>query len=80
MCVDSYAIDNITIKYKYPIPRLKDMRDEFYGDEVFSLINLRSGYYQIRIRNGNEWKMTVKRRSYKWLVILFRLSNYPSTC
>jgi len=81
MCVDYRALNKVTVKNRYPLPRIDDLFDRLSGAKVFSRIDLHLGYYQIRIAEGDEEKTVycTMYGSYEFLVMPFELTNTPTT-
>jgi hypothetical protein len=78
--VDYQPLNAVTIKNKYPLPRIDILFDQLAGAQVFSKIDLRSGYHQIKIRAKDIPKMTFTMRFglHEYLVISFGLTNVPA--
>ncbi|KAM2196116.1 hypothetical protein ACFX1R_030033 [Malus domestica] len=80
LCIDYRQLNRVTIKNRYLLPRINDLFDQFRGTCVFSKIDLRSRYYQLKIKNEDVPKTTFRTRygHFKFLVMPFGLSNAPA--
>nr|GEX00522.1 putative reverse transcriptase domain-containing protein [Tanacetum cinerariifolium] len=80
MCIDYRRLDKLTLKNRYPLPRINDLFDQLQGSSVYSKIDLRSGYYQLRVRDEDIPKTAFRTRyvHYEFQGMPFGLTNAPA--
>nr|GFC92774.1 putative reverse transcriptase domain-containing protein [Tanacetum cinerariifolium] len=79
MCIDYRELNKLTVKNRYPLPRIDDLFDQLQGSSVYSKIDLRAGYHQLRVREEDIPKMAFKTRygQYEFQSMPFGLTNTP---
>ncbi|GJV77642.1 putative reverse transcriptase domain-containing protein [Tanacetum coccineum] len=80
MCIDYHELNKLTVKNRYPLPRIDDLFDQLQGSKVYSKIDLRYGYHQLRVWEEDIPKKAFKTRysHYEFQVMPFRLTNAPA--
>jgi hypothetical protein len=81
LCIDLKQLNKVIVKNKYPFPRIDDLFDQIKGENIFSKIDLRLGYNQVRIKEEYNSKTTFRTRygHYEFVVVPFGFKNAPTT-
>ena len=81
MCIDYQDLNKISMKNRYPLPRIDELINNLKGANFFTKLDLKSGYHQIPIESIDVWKTTFKTKEglFEWLVMIFGLTNAPTT-
>ena len=81
LCVDYRGLNRITRKNRYPLPLINDLLDRLKTAKIFTKLDLRAGYNNVRIASGHEWKTAFRTRygSFEYLVMPFGMTNSPAT-
>ena len=79
--IDYRQLNDIMIKNRYPLPRINELQDKLRKAKYFTKLDLKEGYYLVRIKEGEEWKIAFRTRLrlYEYIVMPFGLTNAPAT-
>jgi RNase H-like domain found in reverse transcriptase/Reverse transcriptase (RNA-dependent DNA polymerase)/Integrase zinc binding domain len=80
-CIDYRKLNDITVKNRYPLPRIDELQDRFVKAKWFTALDIRDAYYRIRMKQGEEWKTAFRTRFglYEYQVMPFGLTNAPAS-
>lgn len=80
MCVDFRKLNSITVKNRYPLPLQTELFEKLREATIFTKFDLRAGYHNVRIKEGDEWKTAFRTKEglFEWLVVPFGLTNAPA--
>ena len=81
LVIDYRQLNSITVKDRIPLPLITEMKDRLHGTKWFITLDLKDGYYHIRIKPGDEWKIAFRTKYglFEYLIMPFGLTNAPAS-